>query len=179
MPEVLVPLTVRDLTAEDLNLHSSAWGWSATHVAGVAETVGRARLGEVGFLAVCPPSGVPVATGGVDYTKRPGAATLWQLSVDRALRSCGIGTILIQALEQRIRGRGLHWAELGVDENKSRPRALYEGLGYVATGREPGSWDEEAPDGSITRYETMITLMRKLLDLPTAACSAEEQHHGR
>ena len=50
---------------------------------------------------------------------------------------------------------------LGVDENHPRPRSLYERLGYVASGREPGSWDEAAPDGSISRYETMITLMRK------------------
>lgn len=163
MSEVVVPLTVRDLTTEDLDLHADAWRWSATHIAGTAKTLERARLGEVDFLAVCPPSGVPVATGGVDYAKPPSAATLWQLSVDTALRSCGIGTILIHALEQRIRGRGVQWAELGVDENQSRPRALYERLGYVIHGREPGSWDEETPDGSVTRYETMITLMRKQL----------------
>jgi ribosomal protein S18 acetylase RimI-like enzyme len=163
MPEIVLPLTVRDLTDEDLARHGNEWGWSATHIAGTAEALERARRGEVDFLAVCPPSDVPVATGGADYAKPPGAATVWQLSVDNALRSCGIGTILIQALEQRIRARGLHWAELGVDENKSRPRALYERLGYAVTGREPGGWDEESPDGSVTRYETMITVMRKHL----------------
>ena len=163
MPEVVVPLTVRDMTTEDLDLQAGTWGWSDTHIAATAEALERARRGEVDFLAVCPPSGVPVATGGVDYTKPSGAATLWQLSVDGALRSCGIGTILIQALEERIRARGLDRAELGVDENKSRPRALYERLGYVAYGREPGSWDEETPDGSVVRYETMITLLRKEL----------------
>jgi ribosomal protein S18 acetylase RimI-like enzyme len=159
MPEVVVPLTVRDLTDEDL----PACGWSGIALADRAGSLERARRGEVDYLAVCPPSGVPVATGGVDYTKPPGAATLWQLSVDTALRSCGIGTILIHALEQRIRARGLRWAELGVDENDSRPRALYERLGYVAHGREPAGWDEEAPDGTITRYETMIVLLRKEL----------------
>lgn len=163
MSEVVLPLTVRDLTTEDLDLHAGAWGWSATHVEGTAKALERARIGEVDFLAVCPPSGVPVATGGVDYTKPADAATLWQLSVDTALRSCGIGTILIHALEERILARDVQWAELGVDENMSRPRALYERLGYVAHGREPGSWDEEAPDGTVTRYETMITLMHKQL----------------
>lgn len=163
MPEVVLPLTVRDLTVEDLELYSDSWGWSATHVAGTVETLERARRGEVDFLAVCPPSDVPIATGGADYTKPPGAATLWQLSVDGALRSCGIGTILIEALEQRIRAHGLHRAELGVDENESRPRALYERLGYVVYGTEPGGWDEEAPDGTVSRYETTIITMRKEL----------------
>jgi ribosomal protein S18 acetylase RimI-like enzyme len=89
---------------------------------------------------------------------------VWQLSVHPTLRSCGIGTILIRALEQRIRARGLTRVELGVDENEPRPLALYERLGYVAYGREPDAWDMEAPDGSITRYETTCILLRK--DLP-------------
>jgi ribosomal protein S18 acetylase RimI-like enzyme len=83
--------------------------------------------------------------------------------VHGALQSCGIGTLLIKAAEQRIRARGLRRAELGVEESNPRARALYERLGYVAYGREPDAWDEEAPDGSISRYETMCTLMRKEL----------------
>jgi ribosomal protein S18 acetylase RimI-like enzyme len=104
-----------------------------------------------------------VAIGGIDYARTPGAGTLWQLVVHGALQSCGIGTILIQAAEQRIHARGLHRAELSVEECNPRARALYERLGYVAYGREPDSWDEQAPDGSITQYETVCTLMRKEL----------------
>ena len=161
MPEVAVLLTIRDLTVEDLP--ECAWSGSRSHLVSVAEALERARLGEVDYLAACPPSGMPVAIGGVDYARVPGAGTLWQLSVHGALQSCGIGTILIQAAEQRIRSRGLHRAELGVEESNPRARALYERLGYVAYGREPDAWDEEAPDGSISRYETMCTLMRKEL----------------
>jgi ribosomal protein S18 acetylase RimI-like enzyme len=160
MPEVVLPLTVRDLTVPDL---PACGGWSGIELADRTEQLERARRGEVDYLAVCPPSGVPVATGGVDFTKPAGGGTLWQLSVDTALRSCGIGTILIRALEQRIRDRGLRWAELGIDEADPRPRALYERLGYVAHGREAAAWDEQATDGTITRYETMITLLHKEL----------------
>jgi GNAT superfamily N-acetyltransferase len=159
MPEIVVPLTVRDLTFEDL----ATCGWYGVDLAYRTETLERANRGEVDYLAVCPPSGIPVATGGADYTKPPGAATIWQLSVDEALRSCGIGTILVHALEQRIRARGLRWAELGVDDNAARPRALYERLGYVACGSEIGSWNQQAPDGTVTRYETTVTLLRKEL----------------
>jgi ribosomal protein S18 acetylase RimI-like enzyme len=161
MAEVVVPLTVRDLTEADLP--ACGWYGTATGLRFVAEAIQRARRGEVDYLAVCPPSGLPVALGGVDYTKPPGAATIWQLSVQEELRSCGIGTVLIEALEQRARGHGLRWVELGVDDNRSRPRALYERLGYVVSGSETGAWDEESADGSITRYETRITLMRKQL----------------
>jgi ribosomal protein S18 acetylase RimI-like enzyme len=161
VPEVVLRLTIRDLTRADLPLCD--WSGGPTHLASVAAALDRAARGEVDYLAVCPPSGLPLALGGIDYTKVPGAGFLWQLAVQEALQSCGIGTILIHAAEQRIRGRGLRWAELSVEENNPRARALYERLGYVAYGSAPESWDTEAPDGSIFRYETVCTLMRKEL----------------
>jgi len=161
MPEVVLPLTVRDLTAADLP--SCAWSGGPMHIAAIADALDRAGRGEVEYLAACPPSGVPVALGGIDYSKIPGAGVLWMLAVHGALESCGIGTVLIEAAEQRIRARGLHREELGVEENNPRARALYERLGYVAYGRAPESWDEDGPDGSVVRYETVCTLMRKEL----------------
>ena len=164
MAGVVVPLTIRDLTHEDLP--SCAWSGSATHLASVARALDRAGRGEVEYLAVCPPSGLPVAIGGIDYAPAPGAGTLWQLAVHGALQSCGIGTLLIEAAEQRIRARGRHRAELAVEECNPRARALYERLGYVAYDRRPDAWDEEAEDGSVRRYETVCTLMRKDLRQP-------------
>jgi len=157
----MVPLTIRDLTIEDLP--DCTWSGSLTHLASVTVALERARLGEVDYLAACPPSGLPVAIGGIDYVKTPGAGTLWQLSVHEALQSCGIGTILVRAAEQRIRARGLRRAQLSVEKSNPRARRLYERLGYVAYGSEPVAWDEEAQDGSITRYETVCTMMRKEL----------------
>lgn len=159
MPGVVVELSARDLTTDDLA--TCDWSGSPVHLASVAKQLDRARLGEVDYLAVCPPSGLPVAIGGVDYLARDGAGTLWQLVVHPALRSCGIGTFLVHAAEQRVRARGLRRAELSVEESNPRARALYERLGYVAFDRRPESWDELAPDGSIRRYETVCTVMRK------------------
>jgi ribosomal protein S18 acetylase RimI-like enzyme len=101
--------------------------------------------------------------GAIDYAKTSGAGTIWMLEVHPALQSCGIGTVLIRTAEQRIRARRLHRAELGVEDGNPRARALYERLGYAAYGSEPDSWDQEASDGTISRYETMLTLMRKEL----------------
>lgn len=121
----------------------------------------RAAAGEVDYLALCTAVDLPVAIGGVDYRAVPGAGTLWQLAVLPALQSCGLGTLLVRAAEDRIRSRGLGRAELGVEESNPRARALYERLGYVAYDRQPDAWEEQAPDGSIRTYETMCTLMRK------------------
>ncbi|MFC9235190.1 GNAT family N-acetyltransferase [Streptomyces decoyicus] len=156
---VVLQLSVRDLVHADLA--SCGWAGSNHHLAGVAEQLERARIGEVDYLAVCPATNIPVAKGGVDYRVKEGVGTLWQLAVHPALQSCGIGTFFVEAAERRIRNRGLRRAELAVEENNPRARALYERLGYVAYDRQPDSWDEQAPDGSLRRYKTMCTLMRK------------------
>ncbi len=160
MPEVVIPLTVRDLTVDDL----PSLGESPAKLTSMVEELTRAQRGEVDYLAVCTPSGHPVAYGAVDFTKPTGGATLYQLSVVEPLQSCGIGTILIRALEQRIRARGITLAELGIDDASPRPQALYERLGYQVSGTEPGSWDITTPDGGTARYETTITLLRKQLN---------------
>jgi ribosomal protein S18 acetylase RimI-like enzyme len=161
MTDVVLRLSARDFVHTDLA--SCGWAGSDHHLAGVAQQLERARTGEVDYLAVCPPTDIPVAKGGVDYQVVEGVGTLWQLAVHPALQSCGIGTFLVEAAESRIRHRGLHRAQLAVEENNTRARALYERLGYVAYGRRPDSWDVEAPDGSLRRFETLCTLMRKEL----------------
>ncbi|MER5630386.1 GNAT family N-acetyltransferase [Streptomyces nitrosporeus] len=158
---VTLHVSVRDLRPEDLP--ACTWSGSATHLHHVERELARAAAGEVDYLAVCTPAGLPVAIGGVDYRACEGAGTLWQLAVLPALQSCGLGTLLARAAEQRIRDRGLHRAELGVEEDNPRARALYERLGYAAYGRAPDAWDEEGPDGTIRRHETMCVLMRKNL----------------
>ena len=159
VPDLVVPLIVRDLTHADLP--SCAWSGSATRLVSMAVALDRAERGEVDYLCVCPPSGLPVGLGGVDYTRSPGAGTLWQLTVHAALQSLGIGTLLIGAAEQRIRARGLDRAELAVEERNPRAQALYERLGYVAYAREPEAWTDQTEDGRFVRYETMCAFLRK------------------
>lgn len=154
-----LPVSVRDLLPRDLP--ACTWSGTATHLRHVERELGRAAAGEVDYLAVCTPADLPVAIGGVDYQLSGEAGTIWQLAVMPALQSCGLGTQLIRAAERRIVGRGRRRTQLAVEENNPRARALYERLGYVAYGREPDAWDEEGPDGSIRRYETMCVLMRK------------------
>lgn len=158
---VTLPVRVRDLLPQDLP--ACTWSGSGTHLSHVERALERAGAGEVEYLAVCTPADLPVAIGGVDYQVAEGAGTLWQLAVLPALQSCGLGTLLVRAAEQRIRDRGLRRAALAVEEDNPRARALYERLGYVAYGREPDAWDEEGPDGSIRRHETMCVLLRKSL----------------
>jgi ribosomal protein S18 acetylase RimI-like enzyme len=161
MPDIVLPLTIRDLTHADLP--SCAWSGSPTHLVSVAAALDRAERGEVEYLCVCPPSGLPVALGGIDYARSAGAGTLWQLAVHGALQSLGIGTLLIGAAEQRIRSRGIGRAELAVEETNPRARVLYERLGYVEFDREAQGWTDQTEDGHWVQYETVCALMRKEL----------------
>lgn len=157
---------MRDLADGDLPW--CGWSGSGLHVKQLGQQLRRSERGEVDYLAVCGPTDLPVAIGGVDYAVKEGAGTLWQLAVNSALQSCGLGTLPILTAESRIAARGLAVAELGVEESNPRARALYERLGYRAYGRELDSWDVETEDGAVTRYETMCTLMRKDVMRPSS-----------
>ncbi|MFD2082723.1 Ribosomal protein S18 acetylase RimI [Actinopolymorpha cephalotaxi] len=156
---VKLPLTVRDMTEADLP--ELACFYPGHVMATMPAELERARTGVVDHLVVCTPAGVPVAKGAVNWDEIPGAGVISTLSVRAELRSIGIGTVLIQASEERMRARGLSRSEIGAEENNPRARALYERLGYVVYGCEPASWDEEKPDGTLGRYETTCTLLRK------------------
>jgi ribosomal protein S18 acetylase RimI-like enzyme len=159
--QVTVPVTVRDLVVDDLP--ACAWSGSPVHLRYVAAELERVARGEADYLALCPPSGLPVGMALLDWTAVPGAGTIGQLAVLHALRSCGLGTLLVGATEERIAARGLDRAELRVEIGNSRARTLYERLGYEAYGEAPDGWDEPGPDGTVVRYETTCTLMRKRL----------------
>ncbi len=161
MPQVVLPLIVRDLVAADLP--NCKWAGSDVHLRNVAGQLQRASTGDVDYLAACAPTGIPVAIGGIDYTKAPGAGTLWQLSVHPALQSCGIGTVLINVAQQRIVARQLHRAELSVEDGNTRARSLYGRLGYTAVGVAYERWDEEIQDGTIAVREATCVVMRKEL----------------
>lgn len=161
MPVVTVRLTIRDLTEADLD----ALGWSGTpsHLVSVRKQLRRVETGEVEYLVAAATSGLPVGKLGIDYARHDDAGTIYQAAVHPAMQSCGIGTLLVGAAEDRMRARGLSHAELLVEHDNPRARALYERLGYVSYGNTVEEWDADGPDGKLTRYRATCALMRKPL----------------
>jgi ribosomal protein S18 acetylase RimI-like enzyme len=86
-----------------------------------------------------------------------------QLATHGELQGLGLGTALIAAAEERIRRRGLTVARMGVGDGNPRARALYERLGYEELGQRAVSWEEDAADGSLSIYRTVVTEMDKTL----------------
>jgi GNAT superfamily N-acetyltransferase len=119
--KVTLYLSVRDLSRDDLN--DCAWSGGPSHLTAVAGELERAEAGEVDYLAICAPSGVPVAIGGVDFVPFADAGNQWQLAVHPILQRCSIGTLLDDSLEDRIRARGRSRAELRYEEHETGNRA--------------------------------------------------------
>jgi ribosomal protein S18 acetylase RimI-like enzyme len=161
MPELNFHIEIRDLRMADLE--NLRWSGGRSHLKAIAVQLERVTAGLAEYLVACLPSGRPAGKLGIDYAARPDAGLIHQVAVHGILQSCGIGTLLMQAGEDRIRDHARTHAELGVEHNNPRARALYERLGYVAYAEEPDEWDDDQPDGSVVRYRTMCTLMRKRL----------------
>jgi len=162
MTTFALTLTVRSMRVDDIP--GLAWSGSPLHLRQTAEHLDRSTPETMDFLVVVTATDISVGKGEINYETFPGAGSIGSVAVRAELQSLGIGTFLISAAERRIRDRGLSRAELDVEENNPRARALYERLGYVAYDRKPDSWDQQGPDGIAYRYETICTMMRKQLE---------------
>ena len=156
---VSVSFAARDLRPEEVD--GLTWCGPPSHLRNVAVEVARVAEGDVFYLAVCGPNDVPVAVGGADLTRSEGTGRLYQFAVLPALQSCGLGTLLIGALEDRVRERGLRRMDIGVGEDNARAKALYERLGYRVFGSEVDRWTYERDDGTVATVEDLCTLLGK------------------
>ena len=154
----LARLRVDDLTEADLP--GIAWSGGPEHLDSVARQLARTASGEVEYLAVRAPDGRIVAKGGIDYGEHPGYGTILQLAANPT--GHGYGTLLIRAMEARIRARGVH-AMLGVERDNPGALRLYRRLGYTECGTEDASWEATDADGGRFTYRTTVTLLRKHL----------------
>jgi ribosomal protein S18 acetylase RimI-like enzyme len=161
MPDVVVPVVIRDLTVADLDVLQ--WSGSSSHLRSVREYLERVGEGEIEYLVAAAVSDLPVGKVLIDYALDPVAGSIGQAAVLPALQSCGIGSLLVAQAEAHIRRRGRPYVKLSVEHDNPRAKALYERLGYVAYGDAPDEWDAEDATGTIVRYQTMCTLMRKQL----------------
>jgi ribosomal protein S18 acetylase RimI-like enzyme len=151
-------LIIDDLMEADLP--AIAWSGGPGHLGSVARYLARVASGEVEYLAVRTPDGRIVAKGAIDYVEHPGYGTMLQLAANPT--GHGYGTFLIQAMEARIRARGVD-AMLGVESNNPGALRLYQRLGYIQCGTEDASWETTDAGGRRFMYRTTLTLLRKQL----------------
>jgi ribosomal protein S18 acetylase RimI-like enzyme len=67
-----------------------------------------------------------------DYFRGQAYTHIAILAVDRSGEGTGVGRALIEAAEERARGRGDPFVTLNVFDRNAHARAVYERLGYAA-----------------------------------------------
>ena len=127
------------------------------------EAMELVATGAAEYLTVRGPAGVPLSKCGVRFDESPDAGVIYQFDTREGLRSLGLGAMLLEAAERRIRDRGLAVAELSVELDNLRARALYERKGYVFTHEKDASWPYTDGDGVRRTYHTRVAVLRKAL----------------
>ena len=156
---------VKNLMADDLNtedLSKFDGLGNASHIEHVRKALKRTGPGgDLDYLVVRASNGQPIAKGAVDYNSNKGAGTLIQLTTIHELRGLGLGSYIIEKLEDKIRQRGIYTAILGVEVDNQDAKRLYERLGYEEFGSTQESWEETDEYGIPYNYTAHEILMMK------------------
>jgi ribosomal protein S18 acetylase RimI-like enzyme len=145
---VSTPVTIRTCTAEDLP--KLEWfGMFAAHREIIHAAYESQEQGE-NFMLVADVHGWAVGQLWIDLAKKREDSTgiLWALRVFPFLQNLRIGTRLIKAGEQFLRGQGFGCAEIGAEKDDPAARRLYERLGYRLVGSERSEYSYTGPDGA-------------------------------
>lgn len=160
------PLVIREARAEDLPAlewegeyqryrlvyqRAYAEALRGRRILLVAETLG-AVVGQV-FVQV------DSALGGGDRR----AAYLYALRVRPEVRNRGIGTDLVREAESILRQRGFTRVLISVAQDNHAARRLYERLGYVVFGEDPGNWSFFDDQGQVQVVHEPAFLLDKQL----------------
>jgi ribosomal protein S18 acetylase RimI-like enzyme len=150
-------VTVRDLQPEDLG--DLEWSGGPHHIDAIAARLQASFDGEAALVVVALGNDRLVATGVVDFTRDPASGLIMMLAVHETLQSLGLGSIVIEALERRIRERGRALARIDVEHDNPRAVALYRRLGYREVETVLDGW----PVAGGRTYVTICTVMKKPL----------------
>lgn len=156
----ITTLIVNNLDEADLT--AIAWSGSSLHIKSVSEQLQR-PASAVEYLCVRAPTVEPIAKAGIDYEDHIGSGTVWQVAVHPELQGLGLGSYLIGFAEDRIRGRGLASARIGVDDGNDEALRLYVRLGYTPCGRSSSSWPALDDNGQEYEHHASGTDLEKAL----------------
>ena len=125
--------TWRGLRLRALRESPSAFGSTYERECGFPEELWRERLRDPDGVSVLAWVGETPAGLGGGFSDLPGFLHVVAMWTDPAHRGVGVGSVVLDAVRGWADERGLR-LHLDVNTANGRARALYERLGYVATG---------------------------------------------
>ena len=137
-------ITIREASADDeqilQDLRTSV-GWSTADTGLPAMLAGRS------VVYILELDHKPAASGALvfradaaDLADGEQRALISNLIVDAAYQSHGLGTTVLDYLEEQVRGRDFRIVNIGVDMPNIRARALYERHGYHVLTERVEAW---------------------------------------
>lgn len=146
IPDLVQQITIRQATLNDLpamewegefkhfrNLYADAYRRQERHLSQIwlAELPGESLIGQLLLQLDCDR---PELANGKER------AYLYGFRIRPSFRGQGVGTRMVNHVENDLRHRGYHLLTLNVAVNNPRARNLYSRLGFVVVAHEPGIW---------------------------------------
>ena len=146
IPDLVQQLTIRE--AEYADLPAMEWEGEFKHFRNLYSDAFRRSQHQLGliWLAELPNQGLvgqvllqlncdrPELADGKDR------AYFYGFRVRPAFRGIGLGTRMVNHVENNLRWRGFSWLTLNVAVNNPLAHSLYNRLGFVVVAHEPGIW---------------------------------------
>lgn len=168
-PDLLKKIIVRPVTKSDLP--AMEWEGEYAHFRRVyADAYERMRMGySMLWVAELPGFGL-IGQVFIQYTcERPELADgierayLYSFRVRKEYRSLGVGSYIMQVVEEDLRKRGFYYVTLNVARDNPRAQQLYRRRGYYVVAPEPGIWSYPDEKGNWHQVEEPAWRMEKPL----------------
>jgi ribosomal protein S18 acetylase RimI-like enzyme len=134
--------------AVESDLPKLEWGGQYAHFRDVYRRTFQEHQRHRRLMLVADLQGYPVgqiflqfSSGDVSFADGRTRAYLYSLRVMEPVQGLGLGTRLIQAAEDELRGRGFSWAVIAAAIENPGALRLYERLGYQVFSEDPGRWE--------------------------------------
>jgi len=162
-------VVIRNLVSTDLP--GLEWEGEFTHFRRVyAEAYQRALRGlSILWVADLPPKGIigqvfiQLICDRLELADGQQRAYLYSFRVRPAYRSSGLGSRILQVVENDLRLREYEIVTLNVAKDNNRAQKLYERFGYRIVAHEPGVWSFVDDHGAWQQVEEPAWRMEKIL----------------
>jgi ribosomal protein S18 acetylase RimI-like enzyme len=164
-----VPLTFRPVT--ELDLPGLEWDGEYRHFRQLyADTFQRTRLGITQMWVAVDSTEkiigqvfVQLNSANPDMADGKSRAYVFGFRVRDDYRSLGIGSLMMGFVENDLRQRGFTIVCLNVAKDNPRAIFLYQRLGYLINGPDPGTWSYQDDAGNTHYMEEPAWRMEKTL----------------
>lgn len=155
-----------------------------------AEHFALQKAGRWTYLVAWNDDGVPVGVGVIRWegwseeaagAAFPACPEITNLQVHEARRGRGVGTALIQAAEEQVRGRGFSRTGVAVADDNPQAAKLYARLGYADSGLRSESRYTYPDDSGVPReiVEYNALLVKDLAPVERTPATARQSNASR